>query len=697
MILKKYLYKNPITTLSIFFIIIILLNSCKDEIPKKIGKLISPNKQIELQLFSGKGQQKIEYRLLWNDTIIVNNSPFALDIEGDVFENLTIKDIQQFERDTVLSPVIASKRKNFRDHYNTMVVNFNQPISLEIRIYDEGLAFRWIGKYKNEIKIINETFEVNPTGDIKLYYAPYKEESPKGFVNFLINLRERIKNLFSFYNPYESYFETQYRTGNLSECEENSFFFAPVLLGCQNGKYIVIGESDVIDYPGMILQKSSQNGIKSRFSPSPLKEEMPKDSTNYLKLRSVTKFADYISATNGERTFPWRVVMLTDDPSNIPSSDLVLKLASPSKINGDLSWIKPGQITDEWLVNMNLYDVPFKAGKNTSSYKYYIDFAEKFGIEYIMVDEGWYLDGNLKKLNKNVNLDSIVSYAREKNIGIGLWFNASVLEQNLEETLAKHSAMGVKIILIDFINRNDQKAMNFYAKIAEACARYKLMLNIHSAPAPAGFEITYPNAVSREGVMGSEWNGWSNLVTVSHNLMIPFTRMFSGSLDYEPGLLDNSTENGFRNIEGNPMSQGTRAHQLAMYVVYDNPLQYFVGNPSQGLKEPEFMKFLGNIPTTWDETIVLKSSPAEYIVTARSKNGVWYIGAMNNWTEHELSVDISRLGFKQYSVTGIIDGINSNNYASDYKIILKQKTTEQIINLKLAKGGGSVLRIEPLK
>ena len=237
--------------------------------------------------------------------------------------------------------------------------------------------------------------------------------------------------------------------------------------------------------------------------------------------------------------------------------------------------------------------------------------------------------------------------------------------------------------------------MNYYVKIAEACARHKLMLNIHSAPAPAGFEITYPNAITREGVMGSEWNGWSTFVTPNHDLTIPFTRMFSGSLDYEPGLLENSTDNGFQNIPNRPMSQGTRAHQIAMYLIYDSPLQYFVGNPSQGYKEPELMKFVGNIPTTWDETIVLDGKPAAYIVTARLKDGIWYIGALNNWSERELTIDLSKLKLKNYKLIGIIDGINSDRYASDYKIISGIGHGNQSFKMKLGKGGGGLWRFEP--
>ena len=682
------------------FILILFFSSCNELDTIKITELISPNKKIKLQLFSENTDHQLQYSINWNDTTLVDKSFIAFDLEGEEFDQLTIKDIHPFAMDSLFSPVIAAKRKVFRDHYNAILINFEQPLSLEIRMYDEGLAYRWIGRSNQELKVFKETFEVNPVGEAQLFYAPYEQELPPapGFINFIERQRERIRKFFSAKSsPYESFFETQYQHDKISMINKKSFLFAPALIQSQQGKYMVVGESDVIDYPGMILQKTPQNGLSTTFSPYPLEEQQPTDTLSYVKLISVGKFADYIALTKGKRNFPWRVVMITDDPASIPASDLVQKLASPSVIKGDLSWIKPGQITDEWLTNMNLFNVNFIAGKNTASYKYYIDFAKEFGLEYIMVDEGWYLNGDLKKLNKDINIDSIASYAKEKGIGLGLWFNAMVLDEHLEETLNIYSSKGINIILADFINRNDQKAMNYYARIAEACARYKLMLNIHSAPAPAGFEITYPNAITREGVMGSEWNGWSPFITPTHNLTIPFTRMFSGSLDYEPGLLENAAENGFRNIDGRPMSQGTRAHQMAMYLIYDSPLQYFVGNPSQGFKEPELMKFVGSIPTTWDETIVLDGKPAEYIVTARSKDGIWYIGAMNNWTERELEIDLSILGIKQYDLTGIIDGINSNRYASDYEIVNRQGNGEEKFIKRLSKGGGGLWRLTPIK
>ncbi|MHA8065704.1 glycoside hydrolase family 97 protein [Aquirufa sp. ROCK2-A2] len=681
-----------------FFTAMMLNVSCQQVNSKKIIELSSPNKKIKFQLFTENDKSSLQYTLDWKDSVIIEKSNIGLLLEGEEFDHLTIRGIQKIKKDTLFSPVIASKRKTFRDRYNALLIQFDQPLALEIRMYDEGLSYRWIGKASHSLKVLNETFDVNPKGDPKIYYAPYQQElKAASFLNYLAIQRDKIRDYFKVGKKFESHFETQYRSSKISESLKNTFYFVPALIQTQNQKYLVIAESDVIDYPGMILQRSSQNSINAHFSPYPLEEQIPNDTINYSKLKSVTQFAKYIAKTKGQRNFPWRVIAVTDNPASIPASDLILKLASPSEIKGDLSWIKPGQITDEWLVNTNLFNVPFESGKNTATYQYYIDFAKKFGLEYIMIDEGWYLNGNLKKLNKDLNVDSIVSYAKTKGIGVGLWFNAVLLEENLEETLSLYASKGIQIIMIDFINRNDQKAMNFYAKMAKACAKYHLMINIHSAPAPAGFEITYPNAISREGVMGSEWNGWSTFITPNHNLTIPFTRMFSGSLDYEPGLLDNSAKNGFRNIDGRPMSQGTRAHQIAMYVIYDSPLQYFVGNPSQGFKEPEMMHFIGDIPTTWDETIVLKGKPGEYIVTARQKDGIWYLGAMNNWTERIIRIDLSKLGLKRYQLNGITDGVNSNKYASDYVMISQKGDAKEKMTIHLSKGGGGVWRIETIK
>ncbi len=672
------------------------LISCRSPSLEKIAELSSPDHNLKFELYSIQGNVNLYFTLRWKDSLLVDHSPIRLHIKELGDYELKVKSIHESETDTIITPVIASKRKVFRDNFSAIRIDFDQPISLQVRMYDEGLAFRWIGKIDGEVTVLNETFEANPIENSRLFYAPYEQVFPEGIRPFIGRIKERIIGFFDVSYPYENHFETQYQSKSLDEIPSRELLYSPALFQTASNRFLLIAESDVIDYPGMILKKSSDSGLKTIFAPYPLEEVIPHDSLIYSRLKKVAKTAEFIAQTSGTRNFPWRVVMLTDNPATLPASDFILKLASPPSLIGDLSWIKPGKVTDEWLANANLFDVPFEAGKNTATYQYYIDFARDFGLQYIMVDEGWYRNGNLKNLNPDINLEAIATYAEEKEIGLGLWFNATDLDENLEETLNYYASIGVRLVLVDFINRNDQKAMNFYVRLAEACAKYQIMINLHSAPTPAGFEITYPNAITREGVMASEWNGWTNFVTPAHNLTIPFTRMVSGSLDYEPGLLENSNEESFRNIWGRPMSLGTRAHQLAMYVIYDSPLQYFVGNPSQGRKEPEFMEFLGSIPTTWDETLVLTGKPAEYLVTARLKDGTWYIGAMSDWTERELVLDLSPLGLTNYNLSGIVDGVNSNSYASDYRFINQSVISEQTLRVKLAKGGGAVIRIDPI-
>lgn len=667
--------------------------ACKDNEYTRISELVSPDGKLKATLLQDKNTSKIFYTLTWKDSLLVRPSEIALDIEGSGSGKLNVRDIREFRKDTSFRPVLASKRKVISDTYAGVLVSFDQPLSLELRMYENSVAFRWIGRFSKEVVVNNETFEINTRRNDTVFFSPYKPLDGSQDDNGLVTIWKTLRG----YTWHETYFETQYNKRTLADITPNTMMYCPVLLEAGAGVYLSVAESDVADYPGLVLTNFARDGLRARFAPFPLQEELPSDPSVYTRLTHVTKEADFIARTSGERAFPWRIMLVSDRASDIAASDIVAKLATPPNVGEDYSWIRPGQITDEWLVNVNLFGVSFKAGKNTASYKYYIDFASKFGIENIMLDEGWYINGDIANLNRDINLDSVCAYARSKNVGVGLWFNAAVLDSHLEENLERFSKMGVKIVLADFFNRNDQKAMNFYVKLAKACAKYKMMLNLHSAPAPAGFEITYPNAINREGVLGSEWNGWSKLVTPDHNLTIPFTRMVSGSLDYEPGLLDNSNLEEYRNVPGKPMSLGTRCHQLGMYIVYDAPLQYFVGNPSQGIREPDYMHFLGAIPTTWDETLVLAGEPGEYIVTARLQQGpdsVWYIGAMNNWTARDLKIDITKLGLDNYKVSGIVDGKNSDSYPSDYEIINKDSVKSQLLEIHLGKGGGGVWRLE---
>jgi alpha-glucosidase len=371
----------------------------------------------------------------------------------------------------------------------------------------------------------------------------------------------------------------------------------------------------------------------------------------------------------------------------------VYRLAMPSKIK-DVSWIHPGKCTDEWIIDINLFNVPFKTGINTASYKYYIDFAKRFGFDRIMMDAGWSNTKDLFKINLNINMDSISAYAREKGIKISMWTLSMTLDRQLDSALNQFNKWGVDFIMTDFIDRDDQKTVNFYKRIAEACAQHKIMIMFHGTYPPKGFNRTYPNNITREAVLGSEYNAWSDKPSPEHDVTLPFTRMLAGPMDYEPGILDNATRAQFKPIWGKVMSQGTRCHQLSMFLVYDNPLQIFSGNPSQGFMEPAYMELLGSFPTSWDTTIVLEAKVSDYIITARKKGDDWFIGGMTDWTARTFDVPFNFLPAGNYEATLCADGVNAERYPSDYKITSSSVKKGESMHIEMAPGGGFALRLK---
>jgi len=385
-------------------------------------------------------------------------------------------------------------------------------------------------------------------------------------------------------------------------------------------------------------------------------------------------------------------MLIARQDKDLPANDLVYRLASPSTIK-ETDWIHPGKCTDEWIIDINLFNVPFRAGINTDSYKYYIDFAKRFGFNRIMMDAGWSDTRDFFKIRPEINMDTLVAYAKLRGIGISLWTLSMTLDRQLDSALKQFQQWGIDFIMTDFIDRDDQKTVRFYKKITEACAKAKIMIMFHGAYPPKGFNRTYPNNITREGVLGSEYNAWSDKPTAVHNCTIPFTRMLAGPLDYEPGLLDNASPKMFRPIWGKVMSQTTRSQQLAMFLVYDNPMQIFSGNPSQGYLEPEFMELLGSFPTVWDTTIILQARVAEHIVTARRHGHNWYIGGMSGENAYDCALDFSFLPAGRYKATICRDGINADRNAMDYIIEKINIEAGSKMPMHLAPGGGFAVRL----
>ncbi len=489
-----------------------------------------------------------------------------------------------------------------------------------------------------------------------------------------------------------SHNERKYPLFKLKEIPPASIASLPAVVDAGNGVKIAVAESDIEDYPGLWLRGTGGNGLAATFPPYPLKEVLERDR-DYR----VTETADYIATTRGTRSYPWRLLGITGKDGDLITNQLVWLLAKPSQLQ-DTSWIKPGKVAWDWWNALNLAGVDFKSGVNTQTYKYYIDFAAKYGLQYVILDEGWYKLGNVLQVVPEVNMPELTAYAKEKNVGIILWVVWKTFDDQFDAALDQFQKWGIKGIKIDFMQRNDQKLIDFYYKTCRETAKRHMLVDFHGGQSQVTMTRTWPNMISGEGVRGMEWSKWSADSEPEHNVTIPFTRMFLGPMDYTPGAMLNATRKTFAPIFERPMALGTRCHQLAMYVVYESPLQMLADSPTNYLREPEAMEFLSPVPTVWDDTRVLDAKLGEYVLVARKSgnNNDWYIGGMTNWTGRDLEVDLSFLPPGSFTMEAYRDGVNADRFASDYVKTTTQVTSGQKFKITLAPGGGWAARIHPL-
>ena len=459
------------------------------------------------------------------------------------------------------------------------------------------------------------------------------------------------------------------------------------------GVKICITESDLQAYPGLFLRNTDGGTtLTGQFAPCPIKTQ----PGGYNGIQHIVRErAPYIARVETPRSFPWRVAVVGSDPQ-IAASDLSWLLAEPSKID-DISWIRPGKVAWDWWNAWNLAGVDFRAGINTQTYKYYIDFAAAQGIEYVILDDGWAAGKgeDLMLLNPDIDMREIVGYAASKNVGIILWAGFHAFERDMEEVCRHYAAMGVKGFKVDFMDRDDQQMTAFNVRAAETAAKYRLILDLHGTHKPAGLQRTWPNLLNFEGVHGLEQMKWSpvSVDQMKYDVTIPFTRQVAGPMDYTQGAMLNATHSNYRPCNSEPMSQGTRCHQLALYVVLESPLNMLCDSPTNYLREAECTRFIAAIPTVWDETRVLDGRIGEYIVTARRKGSTWYVGGITDWTPRDLKVDLSFLGGSRKAEI-FRDGVNADRKASDYKRGETVIDTSRPFEVHLAPGGGFALKIE---
>jgi alpha-glucosidase len=649
------------------FVAIFILAICSKDHFGQSFQLFSPDSSVRLEI---NAKEKLSYKLFASSGLLFSSPSIDIKlIDGKKLSDKIVVSKHQYSKvnEAIIVP-IPYRRKKIVDNYNQLKLTFKEPFGIEFRLFNNGMAYRIETRFKDSIVVENETAMFDMDMASSVWFA---------------NMDKR-QNV----DRYHTSFEAIYKKQTLAAIADTMLTFAPATISLTSGYHLAVTDANLFDYPGMFLQKT-RTGLQGVFAPVALQEKlMEGEFPQYV----VTERAGYIAKTKGTRSFPWRAVLIAKEDIDLPSNDMVYALGDPPQIN-DPSWIKYGKGTDEWITGINLFNVPFVAGINTITYKYYIDFAKRFGFDQVMLDAGWSDTKDLFKINPAIDMEELVAYAKKNNIRLMLWTLCATLDKQLDSALQQFNKWGIASIMTDFMDRDDQKMVNFYHRIAKACAQNKIAIMFHGAFPPKGFNRTWPNAITQEGVLGAEWNIWSELATPEHNVTIAYTRMLAGPLDYEPGLLLNAQKEQFRPIGKNPMSQGTRCHQLAMFVVYDSPLQIFSGNISQGMKEPEFMQLLGSIPTTWDETKILQGKIGEYIVTARKKGNDWFIGGLNNHVAREISFSLDFIEKGTYNAAFCKDGINANNYAADYEITNRAVQQGEIIKIKMATGGGFMLKL----
>jgi len=622
--------------------------------------LRSPDGRIEIRIRTA-GQ--IRYDVVLKGRAVLENSTLSLDVEHKKLGvQPKVTGAKQRSSDQIVEPVVREKFAKIRDHYNELKLNLAGDYAVLFRAYNEGAAYR---------------FETSlPQAEVKIYGEESVFEFPTNFI---------------VYYPQEDGFfshnERKYLPQHLSEIAPAFLATLPAVVDVGDGAKIAIAESDVESYPGLWLKGTGGNGLAATFPPYPLKESLTGDR-DYR----VAESADYIAVTAGTRTFPWRVIGVAERDGDLLTNQIVYLLEKPSEVQ-DTSWIKPGKVAWDWWNANNVYGVDFKAGINTETYKYYVDFAAKYSISYIILDEGWYKLGNVLEVVPEINMGELTAYAKQKNVGIILWVVWKTLDDQLIPALDQFANWGVKGIKVDFMQRSDQMLIEYYYRVSRECAKRKMLVDFHGDQKPASMTRTWPNLISAEGVRGMEWSKWSADSEPKHNVTLPFTRMFLGPMDYTPGAMRNATKATFAAIHGQPMALGTRCHQLAMYVVFESPLQMLSDSPSNYMREPESMEFLGPVPTEWDETKVLDASIADYVVVARRNGPDWYVGAMTDWTPRTLEIDLSFLPAGNFTMEAYQDGVNADRNASDYQKITTQVNRNTKLKLPLASGGGWAARI----
>ena len=622
-------------------------------------RVVSPDGQVMITV-------SVDGRINWSITkgeeLLLTRSPIDLVVDQDRHLGWAAKPKREETRsvDEELTAVVPLKQRTVPNRYNELELRFDKYV-LQFRVYNDGAAYRFVTAFDGRMVVADEPITLNFPTDYRVFWSD--EANPE----------------------FQSHFESLYTDSTVGAFGPEKHAALPLLVQSQSGTNLLISETDLYDYPNMFLFGTAGNALTAGYPKVILKSEKRGD-----RGIRITKTAPYIAETAGTRMFPWRTIAISDDDKGLLVNELNYKLASPPEIT-DTDWIKPGKVAWDWWNANNIYGVDFKAGINTETYKYYIDFAAKFGLEYIMLDEGWTrTTTDLLHAAPSIDIEEIIHYGASKGVGVWLWCLWGPLDENMDAILDQYAAWGAKGIKVDFMARADQYMVNFYERVARETAKRKLMVDLHGAYKPTGLHHRYPNVLSYEGVRGLENHKWENTITPRHNLTLPFTRMVAGPMDYTPGAMKNVVAANFYPAYTEPMSMGTRVHQVAMYVLYESPLQMLADNPSNYLADSACTAFIARIPTVWDETVALAGEVGEFAAIARRHGNTWYVGAMTDWDKRDLSLVLPFGEGKPFKITVLQDGINSDRHASDYRLQDVMWDGKSPLDISMASGGGWV-------
>ncbi len=611
----------------------------------------SPDSSIEVTISVNK---TITYQVSIDNSVVIKPSAISMSFkDGTRFgKNAKVKKVKTTTVNETLTPVIKVRTAEITNSYNQIKLDFKKGYSVSFRAFDEGISYRFSSTLRGESQLIAESANFN-FADGSYSYFPNEKR-------------------------FKSNTQPQFKLTATKSIEKETLGSLPALF-VANGINILLTETDLQHYPGLWIKGDGQGNIHG-VHPFELADNT--EESDYLK---------HLGTMKKGRTFPWRIIALARTDAELFDNQMSYTLAEPSRLK-DTSWIKPGQIAWDWYNENNLKGVDFKAGINTATYKYYADFAAKFNIENILIDDGWSTQEDVLTVLPNIDMKEIVSHANAKGVDVQLWVPWYGLNKNLEAAFKLYAKWGITGVKIDFMDSDSVKRVDFYWRTAAMAAKYKIMVNFHGAYKPSGIRRTYPNVMTREGVRGLENNKWAE-VTPTHNLSLAFIRMIAGPLDYTPGAMRNAQKKNHKIVWAKPMSLNTRAHQVSMYVLYESPLQMLADTPTSYEAEPEIPTFISSIPTVWDDYKVLHASIANYLVIARRSGKNWYIGAMNNEKKRSLDINLDFLSSGKYQIEILQDGINAENHAEDYKIITKEVVKGDKLTIDMVGSGGWAARV----